>query len=134
MPLLDWKPEYSLGIESVDTEHRQMIGMINDLYQAMDDDADSQTIEHFLGEIHAAISAHFALEEREMQKHRYHEFAAHKDDHEELLDQIRDLMDVFERDRETGFELLQQRLSGWFEAHFKSFDARLHGKLGSHGH
>ena len=133
MPLLNWKPEYSLGIESVDSEHRQMIGMINDLHQAMDDNADRQTIEHFLGEIHAAISAHFALEEREMRKHHYSEFAAHKDDHEELLDQIRDLMDVFERDRETGFELLQQRLSAWFEVHFKSFDARLHGQLGSHG-
>lgn len=130
MTLLAWKPEYSVGIEAVDFEHREMIEMINKLYEEMSGRKDVDSIEQFLGDIHATIAAHFALEERIMQRSAYAEYDAHKDDHEELLDQIRDLMDTFASDPDTGCKRLQERLSGWFGAHFSTFDARLHGELG----
>jgi len=129
MTLLTWKPEYSVGIESVDSEHREMIELINAVYDAIEDKKNPQSIEHFLGEVHATISAHFALEERVMRNANYDEFEAHKEDHEELLDEIRDLMDRFFDAPEQGLQLLQKNLSGWFAGHFSTFDARLHGKL-----
>ena len=129
MTLLTWKPEYSVGIESVDSEHREMIELINAVYDAIEDKKNPQSIEHFLGEVHATISAHFALEERVMRNANYGEFEAHKEDHEELLDEIRDLMDRFFDAPEQGLQLLQENLSGWFAGHFSTFDARLHGKL-----
>ena len=129
MTLLTWKPEYSFGIESVDSEHREMIELINAVYDAIEDKKNPQSIEHFLGEVHATISAHFALEERVMRNANYDEFEAHKEDHEELLDEIRDLMDRFFDTPVQGLQLLQENLSGWFAGHFSTFDARLHGKL-----
>ena len=33
MTLLTWEPEYSVGIEGVDFEHREMIEMLNALYE-----------------------------------------------------------------------------------------------------
>ena len=129
MTLLTWKSEYSVGIEAVDLEHREMIELINELYDEMSDKRNPESIEHFLGDIHATISAHFALEERVMQRSNYSEYEDHKDDHEELLDQIRDLMDSFDSDPDSGLSLLQERLSDWFASHFSTFDARLHGEL-----
>lgn len=129
MTLLTWKPEYSVGIESVDFEHREMIELLNALYDELKDKRDPDAIEQFLGDIHATISAHFALEESVMQRSEYIEFEAHKDDHEELLDQIRDLMDTFYLDSESGIALLRERLSDWFSVHFATFDSRLHGRL-----
>ncbi len=129
MTLLTWKPEYSVGIESVDSEHREMIELINAVYDAIEDKKNPQSIEHFLGEVHATISAHFALEERVMRNANYDEFEAHKEDHEELLDEIRDLMDRFFDTPVQGLQLLQENLSDWFAGHFSTFDARLHGKL-----
>jgi hemerythrin len=129
MTLLTWKSEYSVGIEAVDFEHREMIDLINELYDEMSDKQDQDSIDQFLGDIHATISAHFALEERVMRRSDYDEYEAHKDDHEELLDQIRDLMDSFDHDPESGLRLLQEQLSDWFANHFSTFDARLHGKL-----
>jgi hemerythrin len=129
MTLLTWKPEYSVGIESVDSEHREMIELINAVYDAIEDKKNPESIEHFLGEVHATISAHFALEERVMRNANYDEFEAHKEDHEELLDEIRDLMDRFFDAPEQGLQLLQENLSDWFAGHFSTFDARLHGQL-----
>lgn len=131
MALLQWKPSYALGVPSVDFEHREMISAINRVYATLEDEHDPVAVEGVLGEIHAQISAHFALEERLMRAASYGEYADHKENHEELLDQIRDLMDGYASDPQAGRALLQSRLSDWFGFHFATFDARLHRVLES---
>ena len=130
MSLMQWKPEYSVGIDSMDDEHREMINLINEIYEKLESELDTDQIEQCLGDIFSTISMHFALEERLMQKSNYAEYQAHKDDHEDLLDQIRDLMDDFAGDTSSGATMLEQSLSNWFAGHFSTFDARLHGVLG----
>jgi hemerythrin len=130
MTLLEWKSEYSVGNASVDHEHQQMINQINAIGVRLGDIPSVKDIESILGEIHADISAHFALEEHLMKLASYAEYEAHKNDHEDLLCEIRELMDSFVWDPETGKELLQRKLSDWFGNHFATFDARLHRKLG----
>ena len=132
MAFLTWKPEYSVGVDSMDDEHRQMFELINEIHAEMSERPDADSIEQFLGDTHSAIAMHFALEERVMRDAGYGEYAAHKEDHEDLLDQIRDMMDTFDQDTEAGIRMLGERLSDWFLTHFGSFDARLHGQLGSH--
>ena len=130
MSLLEWKPEFSVGNASIDHEHEQMIQQINTLYDQLSHPVDAANVEAVLGEIHADISAHFALEERLMQRAEYIEYEDHKEDHEDLLDHIHDLMESFYNDPEAGQELLKSQLSDWFGRHFASFDARLHKQLG----
>jgi hemerythrin len=130
MSLLQWKPEYSVGDESMDVEHQEMIDLINEIYEKLESDPDPDQVEQCLGDIFSTVSMHFALEERLMRKSNYAEYPAHKDDHEDLLDQIRDLMDDFAADSSSGAVRLEKSLSGWFASHFSTFDARLHGKLG----
>jgi hemerythrin len=130
MNLLQWKPEYSVGLASLDDEHRQMIDAINETYRQLSEDADAVQIDECLGDIFSAISMHFALEENIMRKAHYAEYQVHKDDHENLLDQIRDLMDDYVADPAAGAKQLEQKLSQWFANHFSTFDARLHGQLG----
>ena len=130
MALLKWKPDYSLGIPAVDFEHREMIGMINDVYANLGESSNPEEIESALEDIYAGISSHFALEERHMRDAGYEEYEDHKDQHEDLLDQIRDLMDGFADDPVSGRENLQKSLSDWFSKHFATFDARLHHQLG----
>jgi len=126
MELLQWKSSYSLGIPAVDLEHREMMEMINEVYAGIDDEHDTEAVQAALADIHAGISAHFALEERLMREAAYPEYAAHKDNHEDLLDQIRDIMDSYGDDPTAGRDLLRSSLSDWFSRHFATFDARLH--------
>ena len=132
MTLIKWQPSFSLGIPSVDHEHRELIGAINTVYDSMVSNVNPEIIEACLEDIYADISSHFALEERHMRDAGYEEYEAHKDQHEDLLDQIRSMMDLFEEDPGAGRIILQQELSDWFSIHFATFDARLHHKLGDH--
>jgi len=134
MTYLKWDPRYSVGTQAIDDEHREMIESINSLHDELGDTSDPASLDRFMGDIHAGISMHFALEERLMRESRYAEYDAHKRDHEELLDQIRDMMDNVIDDREHALATLEERLSKWFGEHFATFDARLHRKLGPHDH
>lgn len=130
MTLLKWKPEYSIGDAAIDYEHEMMIQQINTLYDQVDKSTDSADIEAVLGEIHADISAHFALEERMMKEAGYIEYEDHKEDHEDLLDQLHELMHGYFQKPEDREEILKTKLSNWFGNHFSTFDARLHHQMG----
>jgi len=133
MALIDWKEEFTIGIPAVDFEHGALIELINELYaQLILPSAPPDAVAEFLGEINVRIGAHFALEEKEMRDRQYDQLAAHKADHERLLDEIRDLMDRYEDDQSFDELELARRLSGWFAVHFGSHDARLHRHL-AHG-
>ncbi len=131
MALFEWRKEFETGIPDVDHEHRELVELLNELHGKLDDRADPETIEAFLGEVFARISAHFALEESVMRKHHYDEYEAHKAEHEELLDEIRDIMDDYAAGRYVNYEeRLVSRVHDWFVNHFRTRDARLHKKLG----
>ena len=129
MALIEWRKEFSVGNDAIDHEHAHMIGQINELYDMLGQPMDALSIEIMLGDIQADISAHFALEELLMRDAGYAEYEAHKEDHEELLDQIHDMVFSFADDPESGRILLMNQLSDWFGRHFASFDARLHKQL-----
>lgn len=129
MALLEWREEFEIGIAEVDFEHRELFSLINSLYHGEGGDRSGAT--EVLGRIHTAISAHFALEEKVMREARYPSFAPHKADHEELLDEIREIMDRFDA---GGFARAEPDLGSvlvnWFAHHFRTHDAQLHGALG----
>lgn len=127
MALIEWQPEFEIGIPAIDHEHRALIKLINDLHDRLASDPPAEEIAGFLGEVHAGISAHFALEERTMRELAYDELDAHKADHERLLDEIRDIMDAFDADARFVYgESLSERLRIWFGEHFRTMDPRLH--------
>jgi hemerythrin len=134
MPLLQWKPSYSVGIEAVDHEHKELIDLINQLYGELMAKGEPLTASAFFGDLIKAISAHFALEERFMLERGYDQLSQHKADHERLLDEILAIMDDFESDEATSRDDLAARLDAWFSRHFETHDARLHKALGTHPH
>lgn len=125
MALLQWNERYSVGNPAVDHEHRELIDLINTLHAALDT-GDAAGAESFFGDVLRAVSAHFALEERLMRTHRYPEYPGHKQEHEALLDDLRDMMD----EGGVADEEIARRLDAWFSGHFSGHDARLHHKLG----
>ena len=131
MDLIVWRKEFETGVAEVDHEHRELVDLINQLHAQLGEEASKETVSRFLGEVFARISAHFALEETVMRKHRYDEYQAHKTEHEALLDQIRDIMDDYEAGAYADADqALATTVRDWFFNHFKTKDARLHKMLG----
>lgn len=132
MTLIKWRDEFSVGIEEVDHEHKELIELINGLHDIMQLGADQVQVVDLLGEIYAHIAAHFALEEKMMRETHYSGYAEHKEDHETLLDDLRDIMDEVEDDGRFDAVQLSNDLNRWFSDHFSEFDARLHRSEHAH--
>ena len=134
MSLIEWKADFNIGIASVDLEHRELIELINNVHGMMGEGATHDQVVATLGDIHAQISAHFALEEKFMRETGYEEFPSHKEDHENLLDELHDIMDRVESDGNFEEERLSSELDQWFSVHFRTHDAKLHRHSGEHPH
>ncbi len=130
MSLIEWRDDFSVGVASVDLEHRELIDLINELHALIGKNASAEDVVAMLGEIFAQISAHFALEEKYMLDSRYPRREEHKADHELLLDELRDIMDLVDEDGSYDEHGLSQDLQRWFTEHFRTHDALLH----QHGH
>ncbi len=134
MALIEWRDEYCTGIKGVDFEHEALINQINSIYELVTNQADKDLVIDSLGEIYGSISAHFALEEQMMVRHDYDHYQQHREDHERLLDDIRDITEEFENSVELDEAAFQQKLANWFQLHFKTHDSRLHNLAGMRSH
>jgi len=126
MALVEWQDKFKIGIEEVDYEHRALIELINEYFNAAANKDSNMAVMYFLGEIHSRISAHFALEEKHMRELKYDQYEDHKQDHERLLDDILDIMDEYHDTANLNEKEFGQRLNEWFTQHFRTKDARLH--------
>lgn len=124
--LIDWCDEFQIGLPEVDEEHRSLIDAINRLHRELAAGADVVQVTGAIGDIHAAIASHFALEEKEMTALRYDGYLAHKTDHERLLDEILDILDGVVATGRYEPAALSAQLSAWFVQHFRTHDAQLH--------
>ena len=118
MTLIEWREEFCTGVPGVDHEHQELIKEINSIYSLVDAQADKEDIIDSLGDIYGSISAHFALEEQMMEKHKYDHFKEHQADHERLLDEIRDITEEFEDATVLDEKKFKQNLNNWFQLHF----------------
>ena len=130
MALIEWREEFRVGVPVIDREHRELIELINRVHGRMDAPGSDVTIYDFLGEIYARIAAHFESEERVMRENNYDQTDVHVAEHERLLDEMRAMLRAYERHRVYEEPAFAGHLRDWFVNHFRTHDARLHGRLG----
>ena len=127
MALIEWRESYKTGIRSIDYEHENLIWVINDLMGKLSADCPTEEIVRALGGIHALIEAHFALEEKVMRDIRYTGYQAHKEDHDRLLDELREIMEGAGGGGDFK-KTLGEAVNDWFTVHFSTFDKDFHSR------
>ncbi|MDH5411438.1 MAG: hemerythrin family protein [Alphaproteobacteria bacterium] len=127
MSLRSLKDGLKTGIDGLDYEHRELVGLMESLCDSFDRNDPAQKVAEGFGALYAGASAHFALEESLMREKKYAGYDDHKADHERLLDQIRGMNEAFEAGRcaDCGMTL-RDCLEGWLTGHVKGADAQLY--------
>lgn len=92
--IIAWDERYSVGVPSIDSQHKKLLEIANDLYKACRTGSADKA---FADAVHGAVDyvkVHFAFEEGLLQAHGYPDFAAHKKEHEAfVLDVIRQVQE-----------------------------------------
>ena len=116
-----WKDYYSVGDASLDGQHKQIIGVINELYDATQSANDQQVIKLLLDRLASYTMDHFNREEAVMREHEYPNLAEHKALHDNLRQRTLDLRD--HADLVTQRDLLHF-LKQWWVCHIQDCDKK----------
>ncbi|MBI1206245.1 MAG: bacteriohemerythrin [Azospirillum sp.] len=88
MPLMEWSERMSVGVGQFDDEHKKLIAMINELFDAVQSGRGKEALGGILDRLIEYTKTHFSHEEHYMQKHGYPDMAAHRKEHEILTKQV----------------------------------------------
>jgi len=118
---ISWKPFYSVGEPSLDADHKQIIGVINELIEAVDRGCDQGILKPVLDRLVKYTLMHFDHEEQVMQEHGYPDFPQHKALHDRLRKRTIDLREhiMFV----TGRDMLSF-LKDWWLGHIQGEDKK----------
>lgn len=125
MPLFIWRPSYDLGIPEIDLDHRQLVGSINELYEAMKEGRGRDLINHTIDRLIEYVGKHFDHEESIMRAAGFTDLANHEREHQRFRAAVLE-MDIRRRagGGPSAIELLTY-LSDWLRDHVTSTDKEM---------
>jgi hemerythrin len=122
---VNWKPEYSVGIQSIDEQHIKLLNLINNLRAAVLCDTGQDFERSALEGLIAYTQGHLKYEEELMRTHEYFDYEAHKGQHDQMVSQV----DTYvKRYNEKGSVILPEvadYLQRWLVQHIQVTDRKL---------
>jgi len=135
---IEWTEDFSVGISKFDDQHKEIIRLINELYESLADKSDDQRMR--MTDIAERLCnytyTHFLEEEVEMYRCGFPQYESHKENHDKLTSLARDFL-VRIMASETGLKKLCieliATLSAWLKVHIKETDKRYSAHLQGKG-
>jgi len=120
---IEWSDKkLSIGIPSVDTQHKQLVALINKLFEAMTTGKASTVMSEIFDELVKYTQNHFAFEENLFATHKYGQIDAHKKEHATLVAQVADLQTKFRAGSLTVSAATLNFLKDWLNNHIAISD------------
>ncbi len=88
MSLIEWNDLYSVNIEEMDQQHKQLLNIVNEFDKAVEAKKEEETTKKILKNLLDSAGMHFKKEEELMDQHGYPEIAEHKKQHNNLLEEL----------------------------------------------
>ncbi|WP_027192517.1 bacteriohemerythrin [Fundidesulfovibrio putealis] len=125
MGIVEWDESFAIGVEIVDTQHRELFRVINSFHDRIGAEDDAFALGVVLDSLKNYVTYHFATEEKLLARCGCPELAMHQGAHAAFAA----LVASYEtnRDAADSGELLklQNFLVGWLVNHIKHEDLRL---------
>ena len=95
MPLIEWSNELSVGIKSIDEQHKKLVNMINALHDAKLTGGSNELLGKIFTGLTTYTQKHFTYEENMFAEYGYSNAEEHKKQHNDLIAQVIELKNKF---------------------------------------
>lgn len=124
--LVEWSDDLSVGIEEIDEQHKKLVALLNQMNDAIHEHRGSAVTRGILNDLGEYTRVHFATEESLMHATEYPGYEEHKRQHDDLIEQLKDLQVKLDAGSHSiSFELLHF-LKVWLTKHIIESD-KLYG-------
>jgi hemerythrin len=125
--IVTWQNSYSVGIQLIDDQHKELINLTNKLWASCMKGRDaSKAI--FMQAIRSAVEYvdyHFSTEEKIMERINYPEYGAHKREHTAFVKEVLSQVEDFTNGKEFAPQSFVHYLKDWVLTHIAVCDKKL---------
>lgn len=124
---MPWTPNLSVGVASIDSEHKELIGKIDALYEAGRNHKSSEYVGDLLKFLHDYTKTHFTHEETYMLSIRYPGYDQQKQQHTAFIEHLDKLQKEFDKSGGSLLVILDanQFMLNWLTKHITVLDKQI---------
>ncbi len=131
--LFEWNDSYSVKVKKIDEEHKRLVGLLNELNEAMSVGKGKDVTEKIIRSLIDYTRMHFKTEEEYFARFGYPDEESHVEEHNEFIHQVSDFISGF-REGRLGLSLeIMNFLLDWLKNHIKGSDMKYSGFLTEKG-
>lgn len=125
MALVVWNEKLSVGVKSIDDQHKKLITLVNQLHDGMMNGRGKETVGPVLKGLIDYTRTHFKYEEDLFARTGYGEAAAHKKEHDELVRRVIEIQKIYDEKGPSVLTIqVMNFLKEWLTAHILGSDMK----------
>jgi hemerythrin len=124
MSYFSWQESYSVNVQEIDNQHKQLIEMVNTLYEAMATNKGKDVQKSIIYDMVDYAVHHFETEEHYMQRVQFPGFAEHRQEHAKFAAKALDLKERIDRESFILTMEIMAFLRKWLNDHILGTDAK----------
>ena len=122
MELVQLEDRLLLNIPEIDSQHEELIALVNGLHDALLGGEDKETRDSLLSQLAEGMRSHCDYEEALMQRYGYPEFAAHKSEHDRLMRNLNELIERYHNGELVLSIAVVMEVKCWATIHIEKSD------------
>jgi hemerythrin len=120
--MVTWNNNLSVNVVEIDMQHKRLVEMINELYEAMKIGKGKDVTGKILNGLISYTATHFTTEEKYFTKFGYPDTVNHKKEHAAFVKKVNDFKEGFETGKLSLTIEVMNFLSEWLFKHIKVTD------------
>lgn len=133
MALMSWNNKYSVGVEELDSQHKTLMEILNELHAATLKGKAKEAAVTVLPRLAVLAREHFAAEERLMESIKFPGLDAHRARHSDLTAKVKEFAARHEKGDSTVYMEALYFVRDWLHKHMQAEDQEYAAWLKSHG-
>ena len=125
MPSLEivvWSDVYVTGIELIDSQHKELVKLTNNLYKACLDGEGQKIFKDVMHQLIDYVKFHFSAELKLLEKSNYPGYFDHKKQHEDLIKNILEAVQNYDDSKKFMPNAFVRTLKDWVFTHIAVSD------------
>ena len=124
MKLIEWSSDLSVNVEKIDSQHLNLVNMINDLNEAMLNKTGPAEVEKIIQSLIEYTEYHFKTEEDLFEEYSYAESGTHIKEHKAFVEKVLGFQKDLKESKMGLSVFVMDFLSSWLKNHIKGTDKK----------
>lgn len=124
--MMTWSNKYKIGLPVIDSQHKRLFQLIDELNEAIEKGPKITDIEELLAGLKQYATRHFQLEEKYMAESNYPGLGEQQKSHDYFSKRFSELGDEVNKEgiTPTTIQTIKEELTEWLKSHVTGLDVK----------